>query len=170
MSFIGSAYCRGGLTASDDYSPRENDLTLWKTFGQIRKTRQIPPGFLDRWCAGYRSSEELNTYRSEVRYGLNLMKSAPENSVTFYTNARGVRTDIPETRTFMDNWLREEFQGSRTPVYGSSKSYSVDPSETFRDYAVYWYRQMLSTGACDHIYWDDIFLASNFDRSSRSRG
>ncbi len=170
MSFIGSAYCRGGVTDSDDYSPRENDLTLWKTFGQIRKTRQIPSGFLDRWCAGYRSSEKLNTYRSEVRYGLNLMKSAPENSVTFYTNTRGVRTDIPETRTFMDNWLREEFQGSRTPVYGSSKSYSVDPSETFRDYAVYWYRQMLSTGACDHIYWDDIFLASNFDRSSRSRG
>ena len=168
MSFIGSALCRGGVSSSDDLAPRDNDLSLWETYAQVRRTKQIPAGYLDKWCAGYKNKERLKSYRAEINYGLYLMKGAPAGSVTFYTNARGIRTDIPETRTFQDNWLREEFQGNRIPGYGSSRSYSVEPTESFRDYAVTWYKNMIATGACDNIYWDDIFLASNFDRSGQT--
>ena len=78
-----------------------------------------------------------------------------------------MRTDTPEAYTFRDNWFREEFQGARDrePERPSSLSYSLDPGKSFRDYATYWYNQMFISGACDNLYWDDVFMASNLDRS-----
>lgn len=169
MVFLGSALCRGGVSSYDCLFPRDEDVSLWETYGRIRKTREIPKDYLDQWCAGYRNKERLESYRREVSYGLHCMKNTPPDLVTFYTNARGMRTDIPPARTFLDDWFRDEFQGTRerAPEYGASRSYSIDPVESFRDYAVTWYKKMITTGACDNIYWDDIFLAANFDHSGR---
>ncbi len=169
ITFYGSSLCEGGISASDDLLPRGNDLSLWKMYSQIRKTHKIPEGFLDQWLAGYPkdSPNKLETYRAEINYGLYTAMNAKPDSVTFYTNARGQRIDIPEARTFLDNWFREEFQGSRgrAPAFGASKAYSVDPTSSYRDFAMTCYKKMLETGACDNIYWDDVFLASNYDRS-----
>ncbi len=169
MVFLGSSLCQGGVSSSNCLFPRDEDVSLWEMYGQIRKTKDIPKNYLDRWCEGYRNKERMETYRREINYGLNCMKNAVPDSVTFYTNARGMRIDIPAARTFLDDWFREEFQGTRdrAPEYGAAKSYSIDPTRSFRDFAVTWYKKMLTTGACDNIYWDDIFLASNVDHAGR---
>ena len=164
-TFLGSNLCQGGVTASDDLFPRDKDLTIWKTYAEIRKTGKIPKGFLEEWMKGYRT-DNPNRYRREIRYGLNCMKG---KNIMFYTNGRGMRTDIPEAMTFMDDWFREEFQAQRDrqPGYGASKSYSVEPVASFRDFALHWYHIMLGMGVTDHLYWDDMFLAANVDRTGR---
>lgn len=186
MVFIGSSRPYGGETLSDDLAPRDNDISLWKLFGNIRRLKGFPESytdkngkehhfgskdfankFLDYWCRGYANKKLVPGYRSELNYSLyTLCKGAP-GQVTFYTNARGMRTDTPEAYTFRDNWFREEFQGARDrePERPSSLSYSLDPGKSFRDYATYWYNQMFISGACDNLYWDDVFMASNLDRS-----
>ena len=170
INFYGSSYCEGCVTASDDIMPRDNDLTIWKMFAQVRKTKKVPEGFIDEWVKGYHHTtdpERLNTYRREISYGMNVAKNAREGEITYYTNARGQRQDIPPARTFLDDWFREDFDSTRTrePAYGASKSYSIDPVASYRDYAMSCYKHMFDIGNCDNIYWDDIFLASNYDHS-----
>ena len=189
MVFLGSCKPYAGETASNDIAPRDNDISVWKLYGEIRRkkafpetytdrdgrihkfsSRNFPKEFLDYWCRGYVDKSSLKSYRAEMNFGLYSMRNAPPGLVTFYTNARGMRTDIPEARTFCDDWFREEFQGARDriPERPSSLSYSLTPVESFRDYAMFWYQQMITTGACDNLYWDDVFLASNMDHSGRS--
>lgn len=171
MNFLGSSYCQGGVSASDDLFPRDFDFTIWNMYAQIRKTGVIPEGFIEKWCEGYThaSDEMKKTYKAEIGYGSRVMKNAKPDTITFYTNGRGMRTDIDEAMTFMDDWFREEFQGQRDrkPEYCFSLSYSVDPLESYRDFALYWYKQMLSIGITDNLYWDDVFLAPNIDHTGR---
>ena len=51
---------------------------------------------------------------------------------------------------------------TRTWGHGEGVAYDLNPGESFRDYAMWYYRRMLDTFV-DHIYWDDIFLQSCFD-------
>jgi len=158
----------GGVSPSDDLFPRDFDLTLWHTFAEIRRTGVIPDGFLEKWVAGYRNKDRHDYYYRAIRHSLEVMKvTGTRNPITFYTNARGMRTDIAEALTFQDEWFKEEFQGTRErpAEYGESKAYSVDPVASFRDFAAGWYRTMITTGAADNIYFDDTFLSSNFDHS-----
>jgi len=178
IRFYGSSLCQGGVCGSDDLFPRNRDHSLWEMYGQIRRTGVIPKGFLEKWLAGYpkNSPRTMDVYRREINFGLhnarwsrkpstttNDLGQKTDLSVTFYTNARGQRIDIPESRTFLDDWFREDFQESRKtpPSYGASKAYSVTPVETYRDFAITRYKKMIETGACDNIYWDDMFLGAN---------
>ena len=178
IRFYGSSLCQGGLCGSDDLFPRNRDHSLWEMYGQIRKTGVIPKGYLEKWLAGYpkNSPRTIDVYRREINFGLHNARwsrkpSTTKNdlggytdlSVTFYTNARGQRIDIPESRTFLDDWFKEDFQESRKtpPSLGASKSYSVTPVESYRDFVITRYHKMLTTGACDNIYWDDMFLSAN---------
>ena len=178
IRFYGSSLCQGGLCGSDDLFPRNRDHSLWEMYGQIRKTGVIPKGYLEKWLAGYpkNSPRTMDVYRREINFGLhnarwsrkpstttNDLGKKTDLSVTFYTNARGQRIDIPESRTFLDDWFKEDFQESRKtpPSLGASKSYSVTPVESYRDFVISRYHKMLSTGACDNIYWDDMFLSAN---------
>lgn len=169
VNFLGSSYRYGGITGANCLFPRDYDLSLWHTMAQIRKTNVIPEGFLDKWVSKYKCSDSMRrTYRREVNNALNSMRH--KRKVMQYLNARGSRTDTAEAMTFMDDWFREEFQGQRerTPGYGNSKSYSVDPVKSFRDFSAYWYHKMLTIGITDELYWDDIFLSANYDRSLQS--
>lgn len=170
VNFLGSNYRFGGITGAGCIFPRDFDLSLWYTLGEIRKTNKIPKGYLDKWVAGYtRASERMKqTYRREVNNALVNMRG--NRKIMQYLNARGMRTDISESITFMDDWFKEEFQGQRdrAPAYGNSKSYSVDPVKSFRDFSAYWYHKMLSIGITDELYWDDIFLSANYDRTLQS--
>lgn len=167
LHFLGSSYCQGGLSHSNDLFPRDFDYSLWKAFAETRRSGEIPSDFIRNWNRGYRDKSLHETYAREIAYGFGVMKNAPKNSIMFYTNARGMRLDIPDARTFLDNWFREEFQTTREkePEYGDFLSYSVDPGASYRDFALYHYNRMLTMGVTDKLYWDDIFLAANWDRS-----
>lgn len=169
-NFLGSPYCYGGLTHSNELFPRDFDLSLWHAFAEVRKTKQIPKEFVRKWLAGYRDREMTKkVYTPEIAFGFHMMQNSPPGTLMFYTNARGQRLDIPESRTFLDDWFREEFQPSRNvpPEYGAHQSYSIDPTPSYRDFAVFWYHKMLMIGVTDNLYWDDIYLTGNWDHSGR---
>lgn len=167
MDFLGSCYAWGGVTASADIYPRDEDISWWQELGKARKTRQYATEAMKQWVDGFPNKNKSKTYQAENNFGMHSMTQSVADSITFYTNARGVRLDTPESRTFLDEWLREEFQPTRlvSPAPGTGRDYSLDPTESYRDFAMTWYKKMLETGACDNLYWDDIFLSANFNRA-----
>ena len=48
MVFIGSSRPYGGETLSDDLAPRDNDISLWKLFGNIRRLKGFPESYTDK--------------------------------------------------------------------------------------------------------------------------
>jgi len=106
------------------------------------------------------------TYNNHVRAGFHVIKGAAipakKSVAMFYTNARGVRWDTPEGETFVDEWFRMPFI-KRKFNYQAGVAYDLDPCETYRDYAMWWYNKMFETQANDLLYWDDIFMQSNFN-------
>ena len=169
LRFYGSNYCQGSL--GNSLLPRdEEDTTIWKELAKTRKTKVIPHAYLKKYVQGF-PKDWQEKMRRELGYGFGVAKDSEPNSVTFYTNLRGQRLDIPASRTFLDEWFREEFQSSRDkkPGYAASLSYSIDPVKTYRDYAMYCHNHLFATGACDNLYWDDVYPSAYYDRSETGR-
>ncbi len=173
--FMGSCYYWGAPTACADIYPLNEDLSYWQELGNVRKTGQPPRNFMDEWLRKYPlpgkpGSSEYNrdyeTYKNHISGGFHMTAQAgnrpASDPIMFYTNARGVRWDTREGQTFADEWHRNPFI-QRNFKWLSSTAYDMDPVASFRDYAVYWYRKMLDSGACDLIYWDDVFMSANFN-------
>jgi hypothetical protein len=160
-------FCGGDMgrgTFVNDYEPRLNDYSLWKAAKEIRRTGVIPDGFLDQWVEGYPNKEMRTTYRREVSYFLHVMKQTYQSDarIMLYTNPRGLRIDRAETATFMDEWLREEFNEfrvSNVPL-NTGLAYSAVPTETFRDYLIWGYKNLYDAGIIEQLYWDNVFLVS----------
>ncbi len=173
MIFYGSNSCQGGVENS--LLPRDgaNDLTFWHKLAEVRQTKKIPTDFIEKYMTGYpvKDQRKLNTFRAEINYGFRQAMDSFPGTVTFYTNLRGQRLDIPESRTFLDDWFREEFQPSRdrVPGWAACRSYSIDPVESYRDYAIDCHKKLFDTGACDNIYWDDVYPSASYDRSGLTR-
>ena len=162
ITFNGSCWTWGALTPCLDIYPRDADLTLWDEFAKTKQTGVVNQEYFEKWLAGYanKTDDERKLNRNNINYAFHILKSRPTD-VLVYTNARGVRFDTPEGQTFLDEWHRDAFS-TRTWAKGDGVAYDLNPGESFRDYAVWYYQRMLATFA-DHIYWDDIFLQSCFD-------
>ncbi|MBR2441218.1 MAG: hypothetical protein IKB25_13555 [Lentisphaeria bacterium] len=161
--FAGGDMGRGTMT--NQYVPRNNDYSLWKVAREIKKTGVVPPGFLDKWIAGYPTEEIRKKYRGEVSYFLYMLrgcKTYPDARIMLYTNPRGLRIDSDESNTFINDWLREEFHDYRTqkvPV-NTGHAYSANPVESFRDYLLWGYKNFFDNEIDDQLYWDNLFLTS----------
>lgn len=167
FTFLGSCYYWGALTPCLDLYPVGKDVTYWKELAKTRKTGTIDKEFVKEWKKVYvpfdgDNEKKRELHEKHVNGGFHLEKGAKNKEVMFYTNARGVRFDTPEGRTFVDEWYRMPFI-SRKFKPGQGVAYDLDPVESFRDYAMWWYKRMFETGACDQIYWDDVFMQSDFN-------
>jgi hypothetical protein len=161
--FLGSCWYWGALTPCLDVYPVNEDYSLWDQFAATRKSGQADQAFIENWLTRYPASSTpqlQTTYRNHIQSAFHNLKSKPQR-VAVYTNARGVRFDTPEGQTFLDEWHREPFS-TRKWELGGGVAYDLNPGPSFRDYALWHYRRMLDTFV-DDIYWDDIFLQSNFD-------
>lgn len=162
QTFLGSCYHWGALTPCRDLYPRDGDFSLYEKLSEARRGGSVDEAFVAKWLAGYRapSAEEAAQYPRSIRYAMDALRSKPDG-VLVYTNARGARFDTPEGKTFLDEWHRDAFP-TRDWSYGTGVSYDADPVPSYQDYALWHYQKMLGTFA-DAIYWDDVFLQSNFD-------
>ena len=162
QAWLGSGWYYGTLTPAADIYPRKQDFSLYDEFAKTRKTGKVDEDFIKKWLAGFPQPDvtDEQTRINHTNAGFAQMKSQPE-AVLSYTNARGVRLDTPEGQTFLDEWHRDAFP-TRKWGYGGATYYDLDPVASFRDYAMFYYKKMYDTFD-DAIYWDDIFLQSNFD-------
>lgn len=171
LAFLGSCWYWGTDTPCLDWYPRGGDMTYLRKLAETRRTGVVDTAYIEQWLKGFEAhyaaaktpekrKEVEDTFRAHTNAAFHTMKGKPQ-FVNFYTNGRGVRFDTPEGQTFLDEWYREAFATRDWPFCGGV-AYDLDPVESFRDYALWYLRQMADT-VLDSVYWDDLFLQSNFD-------
>ncbi|NMA21586.1 MAG: hypothetical protein GX927_13515 [Lentisphaerae bacterium] len=172
--FLGSCYYWGAPSACLDIYPLYEDIRFWQELGKTRQSGQKNQAFIDEWISKYplpgtkgstAYDNALKNYVNHVNGGFHIVANTKDplsDPVMFYTNARGVRWDTREGQTFVNEWYRHSFI-QRDFKWLSGVAYDLDPVDSFRDYAMWWYKHMFTSGACDAIYWDDVFLNANFN-------
>lgn len=163
ITFIGSTGSYGSAIQAVEPAPRNNDFSIWEALGHARRTGEADLSIVEKWKKESIGIYEKSNPATELNYGLHVLRQQPKE-VTVYTNPRGVRLDTPEGQTFIDEWLLSEFSSRKTRPLGGVH-YDVDPGRSYQDWMMMLYDKMMDQFA-DHIYWDDVFLAGNFDRTS----
>ncbi len=168
LGFLGSCLYWGGEVASDDHYPRGGDMGYLKKLAETRDSGVVDKAYIENWLKGYAKALEVvgnpderkrmeQVYRNHVNYAFHGMSK----HMCFYTNGRGVRLDTPEGQTFLNEWLISEFS-TRKWKYTGCVAFDLDPVASFRDYAV-WYLKQMAEICLDSVYWDDFFFIANFD-------
>lgn len=165
LNFWGACYY-WGAEAPSDYYPRGKDMTYLRKINDFRNGGEKDLEFIQKWIEGYApqlegmeesmKKEWMERYRAHVQAGFSVRQFS---DICAYSNGRGVRFDTPEGQTFLNEWNVTEFP-SRSWPYCGGIFYELDPVESFRDYAAWYFRQM-AEAAIDSIYWDDFFFVSN---------
>jgi len=169
INFWGSGYYWGTETGSGDLKPRDGNYDYLRKIGEHRDGGEIDQAFIDEWMKGYtkmldsipdpkQKEEKYKSYLAHVNAGFHIRQHSPISS---YTNGRGLRFDLPEGETFLNEWTVPPYM-PRLWSYAGHTDYEMETVPSFRDYAVWHYKKMIE--ACiDSIYWDDFFLVSNFN-------
>ena len=174
-TLLGACYYWGGFWDSHSVEPFDGTDEFFRMMGESRRTGKFNDGYCRRAIESYpypyaKGSAEYETHhkRIEAHYRSGLWNASKATlgrpGLVFYTNGRGVHYGDPKGQgaTFCNEWSRMEYM-DRTFTPMSMKAYDLDPVESYRDYAAWWYERMLATGAADHLYWDDVFCQSSFN-------
>lgn len=168
-AFLGSCWSWGAETACCSLEPFDGTDEFFRQMGAARRSGKMDTTYLKRAVESYPYrgktftpawSNEVKNILNHFRHGLyHAQQAGDKGRLLFYTNARGVHYGDPlgQGRTFLNSWSRFEYR-SREFGRNERRGYDLDPVESYRDYAAWWYRRMLSTGACDYLYWDDVYL------------
>lgn len=147
--------------------PLERDFSIYDAFAEARRTGERDWDFVEQWMQKYLQfgiepdTERWEYYHRHVRAGMVNAANAPRSEGwlwTPYTNPRGMNYRAEEWPTFQDEWIR--FQYHKRAISGAV-SYDIHPTESFRDAAMWYYREMLR--CFDGIYWDNIYMSANWD-------
>lgn len=164
----------GSQTACNDLEQYDRTDTFLKALAVAKRTGTADWALRDRMVKGYRCSptvdpvsvsNRIKTIDAHYGAGLYLATQAfkEKRPTCFYTNGRGLNFNFAPGRTFCDEWYRLAFVNRGAFDIDASTAYEMDPVPSYLDYAATCWKRMLESGACDHIYWDDVFLAANFN-------
>ena len=170
-TLVAGTRCWGGLGGVE---PADGTDAFFRKMAEVRRTRKVDAQFLADFLgrtplAGAPGSPEraddMEDMRVHHRSGMNIMAIGsrdPRFKTVFYTNARGVEYGNESGLTYMDEWSRVEWK-DRAVTRRTQEDYELDPVASYRDYAAWWYAKMCRSGACDALYWDDVYACANFD-------
>lgn len=149
-----------------NFSPLDEDLSIYRAFSEARNTGVFNEPFVKQWLEKYKrytqpGSERWRFFEAHINSGMRTASGTPRSQgwlLTPYTNPRGMGFDQAEWPSFQDEWLQ-------FPYFARQKSgevsYDVCPVKSFQDAALWHYREMMA--CCDGIYWDNLYLSSNFN-------
>jgi len=151
---------------SHDLYPLGRDFSIYEAFSKARDSGERDDEFVERWMGKYEphigdDADKYEYYHRHVRAGMvnaARMKRSEGWLWTPYTNARGMGFHLEEWPTFQDEWIRVQYYKR---VRSGGVGYDIQPVRSFRDAAMWYYREMLT--CFDGIYWDNIYMAANFD-------
>jgi hypothetical protein len=161
--FAGACIYWGCRTAFGDIYPRGHDFSIYKQFEMARRTGKINWAFVKQWLAGYAGvtpTIAAHRYGPAINGMFSSMAGHPQEVVT-YTNPAAMRVDTRAGRTYLNEWDRHVYP-TRQYYRGEYFDGTVNPCRSFRDFAEWYYQKMLSTFD-DGIYWDNMFLKSDFN-------
>ena len=172
-SLVGSTYYWGGQGGC--VQPFDEKTEFWEKMAETRRTGKIDREYVEDALRrfvymGKPGTKERERHEEKIRRhfysGMHVCACdfKEHRKLVFYTNARGIEFGINAGRTYCDEWYRWEFLGRSNRDFERSerRDYDLDPVPSFRDFAAWWYRKMCLSGACDALYWDDIYLSGNF--------
>lgn len=169
---LGGCWYWGAQTPCNDLEPHDGTDRFYEAMAQARRTGKVDEGFVDDFLRSYRfspvvdpasASNRLAEVRRHALIGLREAAASKDGkrSLTFYTNGRGIRLGVPPGSTFCDEWRCFRNVNRAAFDVDASGAYELDPVPTFLDYAASCWRRMVGSGACDSLYFDDVFLAGN---------
>ena len=169
---VGSCFAWGAHVTATDFQTFDPTDSFWKAMAETRRTGKRDRGFIESYLgkvppAAEAGSEKQRKYVERLRREFNAGMWHAEcahrdgEALVFYTNGRGIATGVEPGYTFQDEWTLAPFRVRKRSAFGGL-AYSMDPAPSLLDYQVWCFRRMLDSGACDRIYWDDIFLSPNY--------
>ncbi len=159
VNFLGNGLYFGTYDGCADIYPCRQDIEILRKMAEARKTKIRPTEFLLDWLKKNTPDDKERAIRKAhlLNGFVRAMGAGQEN--LFYFNARGCRfKGTPEGRHYLNEWYKN---GAADREIMDAVAYDLDPRASYRDYAVWWYKKILETGAMDQMYWDDLFLTPN---------
>ena len=169
---FGSNIYWGGLIEA--LEPYDEQDTFWLKMAEARRTGDWQEAYYNQVMAEFPFAGEPGTevrkasekrYLNHYRAGLRMAADARyRDAAVFYTNPRGMELGGRAATTFCDEWNRKVYP-YESHVFGrhAKRDYDVDPCKSYRDYAVWCYKRMVQTRACDYLYWDCTFPSCNLN-------
>jgi hypothetical protein len=164
MVFGGACIYWGCRNAFGDIYPRGHDFSIYKQFALTRKTGHVSQKFIAKWLKGYRKvsvAQAVRRYKGALEGLFNGIAQNPHGLIITYTNAAAMRVDTRAGRTYLNEWDRHVYP-TREYSFGQYWDFTVNPCRSFRDFAEWYYNKLLGTFD-DCIYWDNMFLKSDFN-------
>ena len=90
----------------------------------------------------------------------NLRSRYGENMVFYYN--RATCQLFPETETFKDEWLLDDYRGVGKGNGAAARSRSCR-RQSYIDYNLYWYVKSFEIGNNQGVYWDNYFICPSFN-------
>jgi len=103
-------------------------------------------------------ADELKRWQRHVER--NLGGRVLGKQMLFYYN-RATSPIAYEFSTFKDEWILKEMTGHDFKI--TTPEQKLVPSESYIDYALYWYKKSFELGRNTGVYWDNWYLAPSFN-------
>ena len=169
---LGGCWYWGCQTPCNDIEPFDGTDRFFGKMAEARRTGVVDTAFVDGYMRDYRCSDAVdpvsasNRLAEVRRHQLIALREAAASKggahdLVLYTNGRGIRLGTPPGSTFCDEWRCFPFVNRGAFNVDASGAYELEPVRTYLDYAATCWRRMVGSGACDAVYFDDVFLAGN---------
>jgi hypothetical protein len=148
-------------SASNVY-PAGKDLYLWEMIarGNRRKLpREKVKAVIEHGRRYYEPFGEGRVESFERHVAHNLRARRNKKMIFYYNRASNKMTE--EFHTFKDEWALQDWRS-----YGpgnKSGEIKIVPSESYIDFALYWYSRSFEIGRNRGVYWDNFFIAPSFN-------
>jgi len=155
----------GGPGSCGNVYPPGKDLYFWEMIarGNVEKVPRedaaecITRG--EKYYAPFSDFDDMKTtWKNHVYH--NVCGSRYQKSMVFYYN-RAVFNALEEYATFSGEWGLQEFQDR--DFIPSRDEIKVVPSDSYIDFALYWYQKSFIHGRNKGIYWDNWFIRPSFN-------
>lgn len=103
-------------------------------------------------------ADELKRWQRHVER--NLGGRVLGKQMLFYYN-RATSPVAYEFSTFKDEWILKEMTGHDFKI--TTPEQKLVPSESYIDYALYWYKKSFELGRNTGVYWDNWYLAPSYN-------
>jgi hypothetical protein len=140
--------------------PAGKDLYLWKMLAEGNKRKlsdQEIEEVIQRGKKYFEPYGRVDSFIAHVRYNL---RARYKTTMVFYYN-RSSYAACEEFQTFMDEWCLNDYN----PYRGQDGIYEIPivPSESYIDYALYWFGKSFEIANNKGVYHDNYFFIPSFN-------
>lgn len=143
--------------------PVGRDPYFWKVLARSSREKLTPEEIKEVTERGKPYFEPFGadqTERWQLHVDRNLGGRVLGREMLFYFN-RATSSCAYEYPTFLDEWVLKEMPGHDFKV--SPMELKLVPTESYIDYALYWYKKSFEYGHNTGVYWDNWYLAPSYN-------